>query len=79
MQGTPLILADLCLGIDYIAEYADPKGQYEPGYLCTLCQCRLNPAQAVKHAVSDRHSMEYLVIIHAFVITLEEVKTQEPI
>ncbi len=52
-------------GLDYVSEYDDPNEIYEPGYLCTLCQVRMNPRQAVKHAIGDRHNVAYMVGVRA--------------
>lgn len=47
-------------GAAYLAEYSDKAGVMEPGYFCTLCTARLNPAEALRHVLSDTHAMTYL-------------------
>lgn len=48
-------------GVEYVAEYSDPRNQYQPGYLCSLCESRMNAAQAVRHFNLDLHILNYMV------------------
>lgn len=48
-------------GLDYVAEYRDPRGEYEPGYLCMVCECRLSAKQLVNHITDSDHRMRYMV------------------
>ena len=49
-----------CAGLDYLSEYIDDAEEFEPGYICTLCQSRLNPRQAIRHAIGDAHALKYM-------------------
>lgn len=49
------------IGLESVVEYVDPLGEYEPGYLCTICEKRLTPKQVVRHIVTDNHRLKYMV------------------